>query len=142
MVAWTSEHRAVPRWMRQTGRSLHRWALRWGPAAVDLGLAVLVLALTADQGTGTTDSELLGEAPAATRLAFGTGLALLVLVRRATPYPLLALGAGAWAVMGAPWGLMVAGYTIAARPRRPRWFGALVGASCWPWPPGCWSSRR
>jgi signal transduction histidine kinase len=30
--------------------------------------------------------------------------------------------------MGAPWGLMVAGYTIAARPRRPRWFGVLLGA--------------
>jgi signal transduction histidine kinase len=114
--------------MRESGRSLQRWALRWWPVAVDLGLAVLVLVLTADQGTGTTDSELLGEAPAAMRMAFGIGLAVLVLVRRATPYPLLALGAGAWAVMGAPWGLMVAGYSIAARPRRPRWFGALVGA--------------
>jgi signal transduction histidine kinase len=114
--------------MRESGRLLHRWALRWWPAAVDLGLAVVVLVLTADQGTGTTDSELLGEAPAATRLLFGTGLALLVLVRRATPWPLLALGAAAWAVMGAPWGLMVAGYTIAARPRRPRWFGVLLGA--------------
>jgi signal transduction histidine kinase len=114
--------------MRESGRLLHRWALRWGPAAVDLGLAVVVLVLTADQGTGTTDAELLGEAPAATRLLLGTGLALLVLVRRATPWPLLALGAAAWAVMGAPWGLMVAGYTIAARPRRPRWFGVLLGA--------------
>ena len=113
--------------MRETGRSLHRWALRWWPAAVDVGLAVLVLVLTADQGTGTTDSELLGEAPAALRLLFGIGLALLVLIRRATPYPLLALGAGAWVVMGAPWGLMVAGYTISARPRRPRWFGLLLG---------------
>ena len=113
--------------MRETGRSLHRWALRWWPAAVDVGLAVLVLVLTADQGTGTTDSELLGEAPAALRLLFGIGLALLVLIRRATPYPLLALGAGAWVVMGAPWGLMVACYTIAARPRRPRWFGLLLG---------------
>jgi len=114
--------------MRESGRLLHRWALRWWPAAVDLGLAVVVLVLTADQGTGTTDAELLGEAPAATRLLFGTGLALLVLVRRATPWPLLALGAAAWAVMGAPWGLMVAGYTIAARPRRPRWFGVLLAA--------------
>jgi signal transduction histidine kinase len=114
--------------MRESGRLLHRWALRWWPAAVDLGLAVVVLVLTADQGTGTTDAELLGEAPAATRLLLGTGLALLVLVRRATPWPLLALGAAAWAVMGAPWGLMVAGYTIAARPRRPRWFGVLLGA--------------
>jgi signal transduction histidine kinase len=114
--------------MRESGRSLHRRALRWWPAAVDLGLALVVLVLTADQGTGTTDSELLGEAPAAMRLLFGIGLAVLVLLRRANPYPLLTLGTAAWAVMGAPWGLMAAGYTIAARPRRPRWFGMLMGA--------------
>jgi signal transduction histidine kinase len=101
---------------------------RWWPVAADLGLAVLVLVLTADQGTGTTDSELLGEAPAAMRLLFGAGLALLVLVRRANPWPLLALGGAAWAVMGAPWGLMVAAYTIAVRPRRPRWLAVLLGA--------------
>jgi signal transduction histidine kinase len=114
--------------MRESGRSPLGWTLRWWPAAVDLGLAVVVLVLTADQGTGTTDSEVLGEAPAVMRLAFGIGLAMLVLVRRANPYPLLALGTAAWAVMGAPWGLMVAGYTISAWPRRPRWFGVLVGA--------------
>jgi signal transduction histidine kinase len=113
--------------MQESGWSLPRWALRWWPAAVDLGLALAVLVLTADQGTGTADTELFGEAPAATRMLLGVGTALLVLVRRANPYPLLALGVGAWAVMGAPWGLMVAGYTIAARPRRPRWFGVLVG---------------
>ena len=113
--------------MRESGRSPLRRAVRWWPAVVDLGLAVVVLVLTADQGTGTTDSELLGEAPAAMRMAFGIGLAMLVLIRRASPYPLLALGTVAWAVMGAPWGLMVAGYTIAARPRRPRWFGVLLG---------------
>jgi signal transduction histidine kinase len=114
--------------MRESGRSPLRWALRWWPAAVDLGLAVVVLVLTADQGTGTTDAEILGEAPAAMRLVFGIGLAILVLVRRANPWPLLALGTAAWAVMGAPWGLMVAGYTISTWPRRPRWFGVLVGA--------------
>jgi signal transduction histidine kinase len=114
--------------MEETGRSLGRRALRWWPAAVDLGLALVVLVLTADQGTGTTDTELLGEAPAAMRLALGIGLAVLVLARRANPWPLLALGAAAWALMGAPWGLMVAGYTLSARPRRPRWFGPLVGA--------------
>jgi signal transduction histidine kinase len=113
--------------MEVSGWSLPRWALRWWPAAVDLGLALSVLVLTADQGTGTADTELFGEAPAATRMVLGVGTALLVLVRRANPYPLLALGLGAWAVMGAPWALMVAGYTVAARPRRPRWFGALVG---------------
>jgi hypothetical protein len=53
--------------MRESGRSPLRWALRWWPAAVDLGLAVLVL------------------------------------IRRVNPYPLLALGAAAWALMGAPW---------------------------------------
>jgi signal transduction histidine kinase len=110
------------------GRSLGRRALRWWPVAVDLGLALVVLVLTADQGTGTTDAELLGEAPAAVRLAFGIGLAVLVLIRRTTPWPLLALGAAAWALMGAPWGLMVAAYTLAARSRRPRFFGPLVGA--------------
>jgi signal transduction histidine kinase len=114
--------------MEERGRSLGRRALRWWPAAVDLGLALVVLVLTADQGTGTTDTELLGEAPAALRLALGIGLAVLVLARRANPWPLLALGAAAWALMGAPWGLMVAGYTLSARPRRPRWFGPLVGA--------------
>jgi signal transduction histidine kinase len=113
--------------MRESGWSPLRRAVRWWPAVVDLGLAVVVLVLTADQGTGTTDAELLGEAPAAMRMAFGIGLAMLVLIRRANPYPLLALGAVAWAVMGAPWGLMVAGYTIAARPRRPRGFGVLLG---------------
>ena len=113
--------------MRESGWSPLRRAVRWWPAVVDLGLAVVVLVLTADQGTGTTDSELLGEAPAAMRMAFGIGLAMLVLIRRANPYPLLALGTVAWALMGAPWGLMVAGYTIAARPRRPRGFGVLLG---------------
>jgi glucose-6-phosphate-specific signal transduction histidine kinase len=112
--------------MREPGRSGVRRALRWWPAAVDLGLAVVVLVLTADQGTGTTDTELFGEAPAATRMVLGIGLAMLVLIRRANPYPLLALGVGAWALMGAPWGLMVAGFTIAAQPRRSRWFGPLV----------------
>ena len=113
--------------MRESEWSPLRRAVRWWPAVVDLGLAVVVLVLTADQGTGTTDAELLGEAPAAMRMAFGIGLAVLVLIRRSNPYPLLALGTVAWALMGAPWGLMVAGYTIAARPRRPRGFGVLLG---------------
>jgi hypothetical protein len=71
--------------MRESGWSPLRRAVRWWPAVVDLGLAVVVLALTADQGTGTTDAELLGEAPAAMRMAFGIGLAMLVLIRRANP---------------------------------------------------------
>jgi signal transduction histidine kinase len=112
--------------MREPGRWGRGWALRWWPAAVDLALALVVFALTADQGSGTEDFELFGEAPAATRLPLAVGMAMLVLVRRVNPYPLLVLGVAAWAAMGAPWGLMVAGYTIAAQPRRSRWFGPLV----------------
>jgi signal transduction histidine kinase len=114
--------------VQASGLPPRRWALRWWWAAVDLGLALAVFALTADQGTGSQDFELFGEAPAMMRLPLAIGMATLVLIRRVNPYPLLALGAGAWALMGAPWGLMVAGYTISARPRRPRWFGVLLGA--------------
>jgi signal transduction histidine kinase len=113
--------------MRETGRSLVRGARRWWPAAVDLGLALLVLVLTADQGSGTQDFEVFGEAPPAVQLPLAVGSAALVLVRRANPYPLLAIGVGAWALMGAPWALLVAGYTLSTRARRPRWYGALVG---------------
>jgi signal transduction histidine kinase len=94
---------------------------------MDLGLALLVLVLTADQGSGTQDFEVFGEAPPAVQLPLAVGSAALVLVRRANPYPLLAIGVGAWALMGAPWALLVAGYTLSTRARRPRWYGALVG---------------
>jgi signal transduction histidine kinase len=113
--------------MREMGRSLVRGARRWGPVAVDLGLALLVLVLTADQGSGTQDLEVFGEAPPAVQLPLAVGSAALVLVRRANPYPLLVIGVGAWALMGAPWALMVAGYTLSTRARRPRWHGVLVG---------------
>jgi signal transduction histidine kinase len=103
-------------------------AVRWWPAAVDLGLAAVVLALTLDQGSGSPDFELFGQAPAATRGLLAIGTAALVLIRRTNPYPLLALGVVAWALMGAPWGLMVAAYTISTRPRRPRWHVVLVAA--------------
>jgi signal transduction histidine kinase len=103
-------------------------AVRWWPATVDLGLAAVVLALTVDQGSGSPDFELFGQAPATTRGLLAIGMAALVLIRRTNPYPLLALGAVAWALMGAPWGLMVAGYTISTRPRRSRWYGILVAA--------------
>ena len=114
--------------MQGSGLPLGRWAPRWWRAAVDIGLALVVFALTADQGSGAVDYQLFGEAPAAVRLPLAVGTAALVLLRRVNPYPLLALGAAAWAVMAAPWGLIVAGYTIAASPRRPRWFWTLVGA--------------
>jgi signal transduction histidine kinase len=113
--------------MRDLRRSLDRAARRWLPVAVDLGLALLVFALTADQGSGTRDLELFGEAPPLVQLPLAVGSAALVLVRRASPYPLLAVGAVAWALMGAPWALMVAAYTLSTRPRRPRWYGLLVG---------------
>ena len=90
--------------MRESGRSLLGRALGWWPVAVDLGLALVVFALTADQGTGTQDFELFGEAPAATRVPLAVGMAMLVLIRRVNPYPLLVLGLGAWALMGAPLG--------------------------------------
>ena len=129
MVAWMAGERAVPSTDAGVGGGLlFDGRCAGGRRLSTSGSAAVVLVLTADQGTGTTDSELLGEAPAPMRLAFGIGLAMLVLVRRAKPYPLLALGVVAWAAMGAPWGLMVAGYTISALPRRPRWFGVLVGA--------------
>jgi len=103
-------------------------AVRLWPAAVDLGLAAVVLALTLDQGSGSPDFELFGQASAATRGLLAIGTAALVLIRRTNPYPLLALGVVAWALMGAPWGLMVAAYTISTRPRRPRWHVVLVAA--------------
>jgi signal transduction histidine kinase len=113
--------------VQESGRTILRWAVRRWPAAVDLGLASVVFALTIDQGTGSPDFELFGEAPAATRTLLAIGMAALVLIRRVNPYPLLALGAVAWGLMGAPWGLMVAGYTLSTRPRRSRWYGMLVG---------------
>jgi signal transduction histidine kinase len=113
--------------MREFGRSLDRGVRRWWPVAADLGLALLVFVLTADQGSGTRDFELFGEAPPLVQLPLAVGSAALVLVRRASPYPLLAVGAVAWALMGAPWALMVAGYTLSTRPRRPRWHWLLVG---------------
>jgi signal transduction histidine kinase len=88
---------------------------------------VAVFGATADEGTGL-EFELAGTVPAPARLVLAVGLALLVLVRRVNPYPLLAGGALAWGVMGAPWGLMVFGYTISRHPQRPRWYGPLVGA--------------
>jgi signal transduction histidine kinase len=120
--------RPYPRCVQELGRSVRRLAVRWWPAAVDLGLAAVVLALTFDQGSGSPDFELFGQAPAATRGLLAIGMAALVLIRRTNPYPLLALGVVAWVLMGAPWGLMVAGYTISTRPRRPRWYGILVAA--------------
>lgn len=104
-----------------------RAGLRWRDLAVDAGLALAVFFVTVDQGTGS-ELELTGEASVGTRTLFATAMAVLVLLRRVNPYPLLALSAAAWAVMSAPWGLIVAGYTISRQPRHPRWYPALVGA--------------
>jgi signal transduction histidine kinase len=101
-------------------------ARHWWPAAADAALAVAVFGATVDQGTGS-EFELTGTVPASARLVLALGVALLVLFRRINPYPLLAVGALAWGVMGAPWGLMVFAYTISRRPQRPRWYGPLIG---------------
>jgi signal transduction histidine kinase len=70
--------------------------------------------------------------PGPARTLIAAGLALLVLVRRRNPYPLLALATAAWVGMNAPLGLtlglMIGVYTLSAAPRRPRRDAALVGA--------------
>jgi signal transduction histidine kinase len=88
---------------------------------VDLALAVAVFVATADQGTGS-EFGLTGELPWGARTLIAAAVALPLLVRRRNPYPLLVAGTAAWVVMSAPWGLMVALYTVSARPRRPRWY--------------------
>jgi signal transduction histidine kinase len=98
--------------------------LRWravSATVVDLALAVAVFVATADQGTGS-EFGLTGELPWGARTLIAAAVALPLLVRRRNPYPLLVAGTAAWVVMSAPWGLMVALYTVSARPRRPRWY--------------------
>ena len=87
--------------MRLSELPLGRWLRRWWPVAADLLLALLVFVLTADQGSGT-EVEVVGEGPPAMRLLLAAATAATVLVRRRTPYPLLAVGTAAWALMGAP----------------------------------------
>jgi signal transduction histidine kinase len=104
------------------------WAARWRAAsavAVDVALALAVFVATADQGTGF-ESEFTGELQWLVRTLVAAVVALPVLVRRRNPYPLLVAGTAAWLVMIAPWGLMVALYTLSARARRPRWYGWCV----------------
>lgn len=98
------------------------------PLVVDLLLALAVFITTADQGGGgVKEFGVFGGLPDPAQTLIAAGVALPVLVRRRTPYPLLLVGAAVWVVMAAPWGLMVATYTLSARPRRPRWYGALAG---------------
>jgi signal transduction histidine kinase len=107
-------------------RLARRW---WGrrTVVVDLGLALLVFVATADDSGREFALGFTGvrEGPARTLLA--VLVALSVLIRRRSPYPLLALGTGAWFLMSAPVGLMVGCYTLSARSRRYRWRGVLVG---------------
>ena len=105
---------------------LGRRVPRWWRAGVDLVLALVVFVLTVDQGSGG-EVEVTGEAPPAMRLLLASATALAVPFRRVNPYPLLVVGAGAWVLMSAPWGLMVAGYTLATRPRRLRWHLVALG---------------
>jgi signal transduction histidine kinase len=105
-------------------RPAHGRTLRWRavPATVvDLALALAVFVATADQGTGS-EFGLTGELPWGARTLIAAAVALPVLVRRRNPYPLLVAGTAAWVVMSAPWGLMVALYTLSAQTRRPRWY--------------------
>jgi signal transduction histidine kinase len=109
---------------------LRRLAGRWWArrtVVVDLGLALLVFVATADASGREFALGFTGvpEGPARTLLA--ALVAFSVLIRRRSPYPLLALATGAWFLMSAPVGLMVGCYTLSAQPRRPRWQGILAG---------------
>ncbi len=107
---------------------LRRWARRWWArrvVVVDLGLALLVFVGTADEIGREVGFTGVHEGPIRTLLA--VFVALPVLIRRSSPYPLLALGTGAWFLMSAPVGLMVGCYTLSAESRRLRWHSVLMG---------------
>ena len=105
------------------------WAYR--TVVIDLLLACVVFVGTADQGSGLeyefTGHVLTQVLPDPYRTLVAACVALAVLTRRRYPYLLLALATGAWVVMNAALGLMVATYTVSAQPRRSRWYGALMG---------------
>lgn len=107
----------------------------------DAVLALIVFILTADQGGGgMPEFGAFGGPGPPVQTVVAAVVALPVLIRRLTPYPLLVAGTGAWLVMTAPWGLAVAAYTLsaglpAAGPeagpagaRRTRWLAAFAGA--------------
>jgi signal transduction histidine kinase len=104
------------------------WALRWWRTAVDLALALVVFVATADESGREFAFGFVGVREGPTRTLLAVLVALPVLIRRSNPYPLLALGTGAWFLMSAPVGLMLGCYTLAADSRRSRWHGALMGA--------------
>jgi len=109
---------------------LRRWARRWWArrvVVVDLGLALLVFVATADESGRELAFGFTGVREGPTRTLLAVLVALPVLIRRSSPYPLLALGTGAWFLMSAPVGLMVGCYTLSAQSRRPRWYGVLMG---------------
>jgi signal transduction histidine kinase len=101
------------------------WARRL--VAVDLALALLVFVATADESGREFAFGFTGVHEGPTRTLLAVFVALPVLFRRSSPYPLLALGTGAWFLLSAPVGLMVGCYTLSAAPRRPRWYGVLMG---------------
>jgi signal transduction histidine kinase len=101
------------------------WARR--RVVVDLGLALLVFVATADESGREFAFGFTGVREGPTRTLLAVLVALPVLFRRRSPYPLLALGTGAWFLMSAPVGLMVGCYTLSAASRRPRWHGVLMG---------------
>jgi signal transduction histidine kinase len=103
------------------------WALRWWRVAIDLALALVVFVATADESGREFAFGFTGVREGPTRTLLAVFVALPVLIRRSSPYPLLALGAGAWFLMSAPVGLMVGCYTLSAASRRLRWPGVLLG---------------
>ena len=102
------------------------WARRL--VVVDLALALLVFVGTADESGWESTFGFVGVREGPTRTLLAVVVALPVLIRRRSPYPLLALATGAWFLMSAPVGLMLGCYTLSAQSRRPRWDGLLMGA--------------
>jgi signal transduction histidine kinase len=119
-----------PRAVQASRVSRRRRALPWWErthrTAVDLGLALVVFVATADESGREFAFGFTGVREGPTRTLLAVFVALPVLIRRSSPYPLLALGTGAWFLMSAPVGLMVGCYTLSAESRRRRWHGALM----------------
>lgn len=108
-------------------RGLSR-AVAVAPLTVDVLLALLVFVLTADQGGGVREFGVFGGLAEPAQSLLGAAAGCLVLLRRRMIAPLLVAGVAVWMVAVAPWGLMVAAYTMSAQPRRSRWYGVVAGA--------------
>lgn len=92
-------------------------------------LATIVFLLITDQGAGgVPELGVFGGLPQPAQGLVAAAVALSVLVRRRTPYPLLVTGAAALIVTIAPWGLVISAYTLSAQTRRPGWYPVFAGA--------------